>query len=73
MTALVIIGSLIAAILVMCLISRHIARIVGSALLAHADALDAYRDRMSTRTEHWFNLSTEHHQPVRMERRISNG
>ena len=37
------------------LLSRNVARIVGATLLAHADAIDAYRVRFSSRASHWFD------------------
>lgn len=55
-------------------LSRNIARIVGATLLAHADAIDAYRERFSSRASHWFTQAVEPERPalVQLERRTAN-
>jgi hypothetical protein len=52
-------------------LSRNIARVVGATLLAHADAIDAYRARFSSRASHWFSAAVEKDRPalVQIERR----
>ena len=54
------------------LLSRNVARIVGATLLAHADAIDAYRVRFSSRASHWFDQATDAERPALMqiERRV---
>ena len=53
------------------LLSRNVARIVGATLLAHADAIDAYRVRFSSRASHWFDHAVAAERPalVQIERR----
>ena len=63
---------IIAGVLAPLFLSRNIARIVGATLLAHADAIDAYRERFSRRASHWYAHATEQRERpalVQMERR----
>jgi hypothetical protein len=53
------------------LLSRNVARIIASALLAHADGIDAYRRRASERAEHWYGQAVGREKPalVQLDRR----
>lgn len=73
MTILLCLAAFLFMLVLTCLVSRHIARIVGSTLLAHADAMDAYRERMRVRTEFWFERASEKPPTLQIERRASNG
>ena len=72
-TILLCIAFMIGMVIAMCLVSRHVARIVGSALLAHADGIDAYRRRASERAGYWFEQSVTEERPalVQLERRAA--
>jgi hypothetical protein len=63
---------IVALVLAPLLLSRNIARIVGSTLLAHADAIDAYRKRFSSRAGHWYTQAVEKPVVVQIERRTVN-
>lgn len=58
-SALALLGISLTVGIVATLASSHLSRMVGVALMAHADGLDAYRKRRSAQLAHWHWATTK--------------